>query len=279
MTASAMDPNNKLNDLNGKEWIQFTRSWRFQRGLGRGHRHARFEALHPAPFSFQDVMKFILQFTKEGMTVLDPFCGVASTQKAAALTARNAIGYEIVRKWARLGKRRLKAEVPHRSRKGVQLRVINRDCLMGMRRLSSQSVDFVITSPPYWGILNKDPDKKILQERVTRGLATRYSGNPADLGNVKSYTKFLGQLTKVLRGCKRVLKRSRYAVFIVGDFRHGPKYFPFHSDLVKCGEKAGFVLKGIMVLIQSNKHLYPYGYPNNFVQNIHHQYALIFQRS
>ena len=86
---------NKLNSLTGKEWIQLTKSFWFQKGLGKNHCDTKFELEHPAPFSYQDIEKLILMFTKPNMVVLDPFCGIASTLKAAAICNRNAIGIEI----------------------------------------------------------------------------------------------------------------------------------------------------------------------------------------
>jgi len=40
-----------------------------------------------------------------------------------------------------------------------------------------------------------------------------------------------------------------------------------------------FLLKGIKVLIQNAKKLFPYGYPFSYVENIHHQYVLILQKA
>jgi hypothetical protein len=40
-----------------------------------------------------------------------------------------------------------------------------------------------------------------------------------------------------------------------------------------------FELKGVKILIQNAKKLYPYGYPYSYVENIHHQYILILQKS
>ena len=88
-------PRNCLNDLTGKEWIQETCSVLYQKGLGRGHKETKFEILHPAPFSFQDVGRLIRFFTKENDLVLDPFCGVASTLKACAILNRKGIGIEL----------------------------------------------------------------------------------------------------------------------------------------------------------------------------------------
>ncbi len=70
---------NQLNDLVGREWIAETKSVWFQKGLGAGHDHAQIERQHPAPYSYQDVMRLIRFFTKSGERVLDPFLGVGST--------------------------------------------------------------------------------------------------------------------------------------------------------------------------------------------------------
>lgn len=79
------DQRNKLNDLTGKEWMPETKSFWYQKGLGKSHPHAQIEKQHPAPFSFQDISRLVNFFTKEGDTVLDPFSGVGSTVKAANL--------------------------------------------------------------------------------------------------------------------------------------------------------------------------------------------------
>ena len=37
-------------------------------------------------------------------------------------------------------------------------------------------------------------------------------------------------------------------------------------------------LQGIKILLQNHKSLLPYGYPFTYVENIHHQYILIFKK-
>ncbi len=278
MLKVSVDSRNGLNDLSAKEWIQLSRSWWSQQGLGRTHPDAKIESQHPAPFSFRDVQKLIQFFTKTGMVVLDPFCGVGSTLKAAALCGRDGIGIELSSKWAQLGRQRIQQEVPRELRDKVKLRIIRGDCLEVLSSLSSQSIDYIVTSPPYWNILTKDPDHKTRARRLNRNLPTRYTHSPRDLGNMSSYPLFLKRLQRVLRLCCRVLKKGRYLTIIVSDFRHKADFRPFHLDVATIGKNAGFSLQGILVLIQNSKPLYPYGYPFALVQNIHHQYALIFQR-
>lgn len=71
---------------------------------------------------------------------------------------------------------------------------------------------------------------------------------------------------------------------VVSDFRDKSDYISFHSDLIcKLNNSeipGGGVLKlqGTKILIQNHKSLLPYGYPFAYVENIHHQYVLIFKK-
>ena len=268
---------NKLNDLTGREWIRETTSVWIQKGLGAGHEDAKIEREHPAPFSFQDVARLVRFFTKRGMTVLDPFSGVASTLKACALNGRHGIGIELSAHWAKLGRERLRKEVPADLRQSTQQTIITGDSRTKLDNLADKSVDLIITSPPYWNILSKIDHKT--RKRVNARLATKYSTAKGDLGNLPDYDTFLDELAAVFSKCVRVLRTSRYMCIIVSDFRHKSRYYPFHSDLVGHLEPLGLCLKGIKILYQSQKAVFPYGYPFAYVPNIHHQYILILQKT
>jgi DNA modification methylase len=266
---------NKLNDLSGTEWIRETVSVWFQKGLGKNHPHAQIERQHPAPFSFQDIMRLVKFFTKSGDLVIDPYAGVMSTLKACALSGRRGIGIELVEHWAKLGEQRLREELP--SPPSHQTIVVG-DARIELQKLATESADYLVTSPPYWQILGKRPDHKTKRERLANGFATKYSDDPRDLGNIADYRSFLDQLAICFRECLRILKPEKYASIIVSDFRHNSTYTAYHADVINLMEDIGFALKGITILVQNAKSLYPYGYPNAYVSNIHHQYILNFQK-
>lgn len=266
---------NQLNDLTGTEWIRETTSVWFQKGLGREHPHAQIEREHPAPFSFQDIMRLVKFFTKSGDVVIDPFAGVMSTLKACALTGRKGIGIELIDHWVDLGKRRLNEELPSPP---LNQTIIRGDARIELRKLTSNSADYFVSSPPYWQILTKRPDHKTKRERLANGYATKYSDDPRDLGNITDYHSFLEELVICFRECLRILKPQKYASIIVSDFRHNSTYTAYHADVIKLMETIGFYMKGITILVQNSKSLYPYGYPNAYVPNIHHQYILNFQK-
>lgn len=274
---SLVDKRNDLNDLSASEWIQETKSFFYQKGLGAGSPEAKYEKMHPAPFSFTDVTKLVRFFTKKNGKVLDPFLGVGSTIKACAELEREGFGVELSPKWCEITKKRLKEE------SGLKLddkHLICGDSRKLKEYFPKNHFDFIVTSPPYWNILDKKDHKA--NERVINGHDTKYSESENDLGNISDYGKFLNELSKIFLSCHDLLKPGKYMCIIVSDFRHKSEFYPFHSDLMnKLTDKSlkkHFQLKGIKVLIQNAKKLFPYGYPFSYVENIHHQYILILQK-
>jgi DNA modification methylase len=313
MTSSRgkLDPRNKINELTGKEWIQDTCSvwfsnrgtssagiqspkgllgeevvpiglqvespieeiW-YQRGLGKNHPHTYYERQHPAPFAYLMIERLLRFFTKKGDRVLDPFCGVGSTLKACALNGRRGVGIELVDKWVELTKKRLESE----TNEGFEQEVINGDSREILKKFDKDRFDFIVTSPPYWGILNKPPDHRVREERLKEKLDTRYSEDPRDLANIPDYETFLQELKKVWAECYRILKGGKYMVVVVADFRHKSRYILYHADIARIMRDVGFTLKGVTIYVKNAKKLYPYGYPYEFVPNIHHEYIMIFKK-
>lgn len=269
---------NQLNDLGASEWIGETVSVWTQRGLGAKHPDAQIEREHPAPFSFTDVSRLIRFFTKKGDLVLDPFVGVGSTLKACAIEGRRGVGFELNAKYVKLARARLRKELPEVHESYSEQSVRQGDARALARSLPTDSVDFVVTSPPYWNILHKE-DHKAKQERRQRNLDTRYGDDKRDLGNIAAYPEFVEQLSAILGECGRALKPKKYLAVIVSDFREKSKFVMFHADLARAVEAYQLQLRGITVLYQRHKRVFPYGYPFAYVPNIHHQFILILQNA
>lgn len=282
-SSSTVDPRNRLNDLTGKEWISATKSYIMQKGLGANHPHTAIERQHPAPYSFQDVAQLITFFTKRGQQVLDPFGGVGSTAKACAIHGRICTQIELSEHWHELAIQRLEREVaPGTSHEHT---FIHDDCILALKQMEDNRFDFVVTSPPYWSILNKKADRKVIQTRVNQNLATSYSDHERDLGNVPDYETFLDILVNnVFKECGRVLRTNQYMAIVVSDFRNKSEFISFHSDLIQrinhlvLADGSVLNLQGTKILVQNHKSLMPYGYPFAYVENIHHQYILIFRK-
>lgn len=270
------DLGNTLNDLSSKEWLPETVSVFSQRGLGASSKEAQIEKLHPAPYSYQDVARHIKFFTKEGATVLDPFLGVGSTLKAAAVENRKGIGIELNPKYAELAKERIQVEVADDAFYKKHQMVICGDSRIEQQNLEENSIDFVMTSPPYWNILDKVDHKAKLRDN--ENLDTKYSECDKDIANIPEYDLFLDTLSDIFLETSRVLKKNKYIAIVVSDFRKGDKFYLFHSDLAyRLEARTPFKLKGIKILYQRHKSIFPYGYPHSFVPNVHHQYVLILK--
>lgn len=271
-----VDPRNAMNELTSTEWLPETISVWNQRGLGANHPDAQIERQHPAPFSFTDVGRLVRFFTKSNEVVLDPFVGVGSTLKACAVEGRNGIGFELNPRYADLARERLLVEV-----KDISTSTVTQDVRVGdarhlIKALPDDSLDLIITSPPYWNILHK-VDHKAKQEREKHDLDTKYSDDKRDLGNIDDYGVFLEALASILGDCGRALKPKKYMAVIVSDFRDKSRFVMFHADLANALEKYKLELRGLTVLYQRHKRVFPYGYPYAYVPNIHHQYILILQ--
>lgn len=275
---SSYDLSNKLNDLLAKEWLPETITVFSQRGLGAGSEHAKIEKQHPAPYSYQDVSRFIRFFTKEGDVVLDPFVGVGSTLKACAIENRKGVGIELNAKYAQLSKERVETEVEDSFQYKQMQTVINDDASVAIDSFENDYFDFIVTSPPYWNILETVDHKA--RERQGSNLDTKYSNSKSDFGNIEDYNVFLSRLVSLFESSSRILKHGKYMAIVVSDFRKKDDYYIFHADLARELEKtSSFKLKGIKILYQRHKSIYPYGYPFTFVPNVHHQNVLIFQNT
>jgi len=65
---------------------------------------------HPAPFPLELATRLVRMFSFHGDTVLDPFCGSATTMIATLRNGRNSIGIDIDPEYCRMAARYLKAE-------------------------------------------------------------------------------------------------------------------------------------------------------------------------
>ena len=241
----------------------------------------RLKAEHPATFAETDIERLILFFTKTEERVLDPFLGSGSTLIACRNTGRSGVGVELVPKWAEIARRRVEArskQLSFMESRDCELKIHKGDSRSVLPKMPDGSFSFVVTSPPYWSVLNKPADHKVKRERVDKGLETRYSDDKSDLANVTSYERFLKALSQIFKQCFRLLERGRYIAVIASDFRDKSRFHLYHADIANILTTLGFELAGITVLVQDSKALYPYGMPYAFVSNIHHQYVVIARK-
>jgi hypothetical protein len=270
-------PTSSLNDLTGTEWIRFTRSWFIE----SPPRRSAEERGHPAKFPEAVCAEFLRFFTKPGAWVLDPFSGTGSTLVAARTLGRNGVGVELDPTFASVSERRAEAIGPRPDCRTIVL-------VADARRLAElwtehrlPPVQFVLTSPPYWDMLSKGRGgvESVHRRRAQRGLATVYSADPRDLGNLHDYETFLDTLVDVLGQAGRLLEPRRYLVVVLQNLRDETgRIRRLAWDVAARLEGPELLFQGERIWCQDAKPLGIWGYPSTFVPNYHHHYCLIFRR-
>lgn len=266
---------NKLNNLTGKEWLKFTKSW----FILRPPRRKNDEILHPAKYPEILVEEFIEFFTKKNGWVLDPFMGTASTLIASGNLGRNSVGIELNKKYFAASVKRIKRKKFLKSTTALLGDSQKLKDVLNQNGFAKRKFDFVITSPPYWNQLERDTMRQ--SNRKMKGLDTRYSVNDLDIGNIKSYEKFIDAQAQVFTQVYDVTKPGGYLTIITNNVYHDGKLFPLAFDtatsLTKQGIKS-WVLKDEKIWLQDDKKLIALGINNAWVGNRHHQYCLIFRK-
>ncbi len=266
---------NKLNNLTGKEWIKFTKSWFIHRPV----RRSSSEILHPAKFPESLVGEFIAFFTKENGWVLDPFMGTGSTLIAAGIQKRNAVGIELSTRYHKIAKERVAKSGFKSSLHPLRGSSDKLNDLLKKSDLKKRKFDFAITSPPYWNQLERNSLRQKL--RSEKGLATKYSRSRNDLGNVKDYDEFLEKQAAIFDNVFDALKPNAYLTVITNNVYYNGRLFPLAYDtatsLTNRGKKS-WVLKDEKIWLQDDKPLIALGVNSAWVSNRHHQYCLIFRK-
>ncbi len=261
---------NKLNDLSGKEWIKFTKSWFIHVPPPRDRK-----ILHPASFPETLAAEFIRFFTKKGQWVLDPFLGTGSVLLAAQENFRNGVGIEIYPEYAELAKTRLGRKQVFYDVREVILVGDSRRIVDLFEENDLPSIDFCMTSPPYWNQLKRNYVRQ--KERSERGLDTIYGNRPEDIGNIDNYKEFVGAQRCVFDAVFEVMKDFGYLVVVTNNVFVNGRVWPLAFDTATCLCRK-WVMKDEKIWCQDDKILHPFGMYNAWVGNRAHQYCFVFRK-
>jgi DNA modification methylase len=273
---------NTLNDLSGKAWLRHTKSWIVVDG--KPSDIPREIKDHPASFPPELIEYFIEFFTKKDGWVLDPFMGIGSTAIACLNLARNCWGTEINPKYFSYASKRTQDQKNLlKISDNLTCKIFNNDCrdILNLQVASNfPLIDFCITSPPYWNILetSRGGVKSAHKKRIEIGLDEKYSENPNDIGNISNYEVYLKEMEKIFNNIYRILKKDGYVMIIVQNIRpKGGIMIPIAWDLAKLLSKS-YKLRQEFMWCQNQKQLGIWGYPKTYVSNVHHHYCLVLQK-
>lgn len=258
----------RANELDGKTWLQNSVSvWSDIRKTKE-----EVELKHPAMFPIALAHRLIACFTPpHASLVLDPFAGVGSTLIAAKELGKDAVGLEVSSEFAGIAERRVNQMIPFAGQTEAKIHIADSRELY--RYVDPESVDMVVTSPPYWDIL--------LRKRTADNKAQRdYGEASADLGKIQDYEKFLLALRKIFEQVYDAMKSKRYCCVIVMDLRKKSRFYPYHIHISDFMQEIGFIFDDLLIWNRGQEYnnLRPLGYPSVFRVNKIHEFILIFQK-
>lgn len=263
----------RMNNLTGKEWLQ--NSFSIWRDIDKTSEERKLK--HPAMFPQQLVERLINIYTKEsGEVIMDPFVGSGSTILGAYNLGKKSVGFDLSKEYCTLTKdriKRYKKELLEKDDKVTRFdpEIHCADSRKLLKKVEPESVDLVVTSPPYWDILNmkRSADKKEIRN---------YSDSKTDLGNINDYEAFLADLKDVYTEVYKALKPNKRCISVVMDIRKKDKFFPLHEDQTRIMREVGFELEEYVIWDRQKEYnnMKTLGYPWVFRFNKVHEFICVY---
>jgi len=172
----------------------------------------------------------ILRYSKEGDLLLDCMIGGGTTAIESKLLNRNIIATDINDMALKQTLKSLEFDVNNESKQ-----IIKKCDARHLNFIENESIDFVLTHPPYVDII-KYSEGKIKQ----------------DLSNIKDIDKFCDEMEDVAKELFRVVKKGKYCAILMGDTRRNKMYQPLAFKVMERFLKVGFQLKEDIIKHQHN---------------------------
>jgi len=288
-----------FNGLTPREWALMSKSvWNDVSSPRK-----RYHLEHGATFPLALAERVIRIYSAHGDLILDPFVGTGTTLLAAKRNERYGIGMELYRKFVDVAvqvcsRGMLMSDLPPKNtlltsyNKRViyndgYVTIIWDDCRKLLQYIPRNSIQLVLTSPPYARLLHKvtRDRKKVHKSSVfvteNHSTARPYGNNPLDFGNLE-YDEYLEEIKSLMSKIYTVMKHGGYNVWVVKDYRdpqRGRPFVPLHVDIANAGRDAGFVWHDLIVWDQNaQRKLVVLGYPSVFYVNINHTFLVVMRK-
>lgn len=200
----------------------------------------------------------MLRYSQEGDWVLDQFAGGGTTLVEAKLLNRNIIGIDV----NDIAIKRCQEKISF-EHAGANGRVeIRKGDARHLDFIKDSSIDFICTHPPYADIIKYSDDIE------------------TDISRLK-LKDFLHEMESVATESYRVLKENKFCAILMGDTRKKGNMIPMSFEVMQIFQKAGFILKEIIIKEQHNCRATGYWRTNSVKYNfllIAHEYLFVFRK-
>lgn len=268
-----------LNCLTAKEWLKSQIGvWQFS----YEGRDVRDKIAHPATFPISLSKRVIELFTHQGELVIDPFVGSGTSLIAARDLNRNAVGFDLQRKYVELAAKRLNDDSRMLFSSDSHQMAVEEDALHIQNYLEPRSVSLIWTSPPYANLLNRPRTNKSRRARKNDqfGVVEQYSQDDRDLGtkDLVVYTQLMGEVFEKLLP---LLRPKGHCVINVPDMWMDNTRITIHVSLIEELRKRGYELRNVIIWDRTNivNKVGIFGWPNNYItMGVTFEYLLDFWR-
>jgi len=239
---------------------------------------------HPCPFNEEVCSIFINRFTDPGEMIMDPFLGSGTTLLSCLANKRHGIGIELMNNFVELSFERIteRSDILSVSQAGGSsclitpasaFLILNADSKLVLANMPNDMVDFIYTSPPYYGVLQQVGERA--HRRMDAGLPVKYGESLEE--------EFWREMKQVYEYCHRVLKIHRYMIIVIHDYYYKNDFFDHPGDTVQVVKSCGFKLVGKQIFVDEYKRQPKYRMKvqhgcKNWPLNMIHYYALIFEK-
>ncbi len=212
-------------EIGPKEFeLEYSTVWSFpERGKWATH-----NSKYRGNFSPYIPRNVILRYSNPSDLVLDQMCGSGTTLVECKLLGRNAVGYDISKNAVEVSKNNLDFKFENKCEQNASIGDARKI------ELSDESVDLIVTHPPYLDIIKYEPE------------------NPKNISNIKDVEIFFKEIRKIANESYRVLKKGKFCAILVGDTRKGRMYVPLAYKVMHEFMGAGFKLKEDIIKKQWN---------------------------
>ena len=202
--------------------------------------------------------RVIKYWSNKGDIILDPFAGRSTRMIMSKINNRNYIGFDI----SPIAIDELKKTLNKQetlSKIDVNIKLFCSDGCE-MKNIQDYSIDLIFTCPPYWNL-------------------EKYESVDNQLSDCKSYMEFLNKLYECVGRCHDILKKNKFSIWVVSDFRKG-YYYCLHKDLIDIHLDSGFILWDIIINVLNSPFIsFKAGFNDNQkYTGKTHEYILVFKK-
>lgn len=273
-----------FNGLSAREWASMSKNVWNDLSSPRN----KYQLEHGAVFPVKLAERLIKMYSREGDAVFDPFLGIGSTMIAAQNLKRHCIGTELNPDFAKIATKWTKENLGlFQESNSLHYKIVNDDCRNLNKHIREEKIQLTVTSPPYADFIQKSlKDRKTVHKtsiikHANNSTVKQYSKSENDFGNLP-YKKFLKEIKTILKYNYEVTRPGGYSAWVVKDYRDTKNkipYVPFHSDLARVGEEAGYKYHDLIVWDQTGqRRLILLGYPSVFYTNQNCSFIVIFRK-